>query len=199
MNKKLLTVLQAKCKDFGLSKAAIEDLAKTGSEGITDETSDEDIAKKADSLALFAKLMQAEVTRKAQKAEQPKPNSADAENGGGDGKANTGGDEPEWFKAFKAENDKKLSALETENATLKAERTKAERVALINSTAKGLGIPDFLMKHFAVADGADVEKVLTEYKQDLVTNKLMPADEASITSSSEQAAKDDAEAWAKSL
>ena len=199
MNKKLLTVLQDKCKDFGLSKTAIEDLCKTGSEGITDETSDEDIQKKADSLALFAKLMQAEVTRKAQKAEpQPKPKPTDG-NGGGSGKAEDGSDEPEWFKAFKAENDKKLSALETENATLKAERTKAERVALINSTAKGLGIPDFLMKHFSVADDVDVEKVLTEYKQDLVTNKLMSADEASITSSSEQAAKDDAEAWAKSL
>ena len=73
MNKKLFTVLQAKCKDFGLSKTAIEDLCKTGSEGINDETSEEDIEKRADSLASYAKLMQAEVTRKAQKPNPDKP------------------------------------------------------------------------------------------------------------------------------
>lgn len=38
MNKKLLTVLQAKCKDFGLSEKAIEDLATSAGEGLTDET-----------------------------------------------------------------------------------------------------------------------------------------------------------------
>lgn len=192
MNKKLLTVLQAKCKDFGLSKTAIEDLCKTGSEGITDETSEEDIEKRADSLASYAKLMQAEVTRKAQKPNPDKP--ADKPGEGKDGE-----DEPEWFKKYKTATDKKLADLETENATLKSEKSKAERTALINSTAKRLGIPSALMKHFSLEEDADVEKALTDFKQDLVTEKLMPADEADITSSSEQAAKDDAEAWAKTL
>ena len=63
MNKKLLSVLQAKCKDFGLSEKAIEDLATTASEGLNDESSDEDIEKVADSLVPYAKLMQAEATR----------------------------------------------------------------------------------------------------------------------------------------
>lgn len=192
MNKKLLTVLQAKCKDFGLSKTAIEDLCKTGSEGITDETSEEDIEKRADSLASYAKLMQAEVTRKAQK---PNPDKSTDK----PGEENNGEDEPEWFTKYKTATDKKLADLETENATLKSEKSKAERTALINSTAKRLGIPSFLMKRFSIADDADVEKELTEFKQDLITEKLMPADTADITSSSKQAAKDDAEAWAKSL
>lgn len=191
MNKKFLTVLQAKCKDFGLSKTAIEDLGKSGGEGITDETSDEDIEKRADSLVPYAKLMQAEVTRKAQK---PKPDPT-AYKPGADGED----EEPEWFKKYKTATDKKLSELETENATLKSEKSKAERTALINSTATRLGIPSFLMKRFSIADDADVEKELTEFKQDLITEKLMPAETADITSSSEQAAKDDAEAWAKSL
>ena len=108
-------------------------------------------------------------------------------------------DQPEWFKKFKAETDKKLTALVAENESLKAEKQKAERSANITATAKRLGIPDFLMKRFAIADDADIEKELTEYKQDLITNQLMPSTEASITSSSEQAAKDDAEAWAKKL
>ena len=58
MNKKLLKVLQDKCKDFGLTDKAIESLAEQGSDGLNDETSDEDIEKKADSLVPFAKLMQ---------------------------------------------------------------------------------------------------------------------------------------------
>lgn len=192
MNKRLLIVLQAKCKDFGLSKTAIEDLCKMGSEGINDETSEEDIEKRADSLASYAKLMQAEVTRKAQKLNPDKP--ADKP-----GEEKSGEDEPEWFKKYKTATDKKLATLETENAILKSEKSKADRTALINSTAKRLGIPSSLMKRFSIADDADIEKELTELKQDLITEKLMPVSTADITSSSEQAAKDDAEAWAKSL
>lgn len=192
MYKKLLTVLQAKCKDFGLSEKAIEDLATSGSEGLTDETSDEDIEKKADSLVPFAKLMQAEVTRKAQnKKSVEKP--AEAPKGG------NSEEEPEWFKTYKAEQEKQLKELKDENAAMKLEKSKAERGAAIAAKAKELGIPAFLMKHISLADDADIEKELTEYKQELVTNNLMPADKADIISSSEQAAKDDAKSWASKL
>lgn len=192
MNKKLLTVLQAKCKDFGLSEKAIEDLATSGSEGLTDETSDEDIEKKADSLVPYAKLMQAEVTRKAQnKKLVEKP--AEAPTGG------NSDEEPEWFKTYKAEQEKQLKELKDENAAMKLEKSKAERGDAIAAKAKELGIPDFLMKHISLADDADIEKELTDYKQELVTNNLMPADKADIISSSDQAAKDDAKTWANTL
>ena len=192
MNKKLLTVLQAKCKDFGLSEKAIEDLATSGSEGLTDETSDEDIEKKADSLVPFAKLMQAEVTRKAQN-KKPVEKPAEAPKGG------NSEEEPEWFKTYKAEQEKQLKELKDENAAMELEKSKAERGAAIAAKAKELGIPAFLMKHISLADDADIEKELTEYKQELVTNNLMPADKADIISSSEQAAKDDAKSWANAL
>lgn len=192
MNKKLLTVLQAKCKDFGLSEKAIEDLATSGSEGLTDETSDEDIEKKADSLVPYAKLMQAEVTRKAQN-KKPVEKPAEAPKGG------NSEEEPEWFKNYKAEQEKQLKELKDENAAMKLEKSKAERGAAIAAKAKELGIPDFLIKRISLADDADIEKELTEYKQELVTNNLMPADKADIISSSEQAAKDDAKSWANSL
>lgn len=192
MNKKLLTVLQAKCKDFGLSEKAIEDLATSGSEGLTDETSDEDIEKRADSLVPYAKLMQAEVTRKAQN-KKPVEKPAEAPKGG------NSEEEPEWFKTYKAEQEKQLKELKDENAAMKLEKSKAERGAAIAAKAKELGIPDFLMKHISLADDADIEKELTEYKQELVTNNLMPADKADIISSYEQAAKDDAKSWANSL
>lgn len=192
MIKKLLTVLQAKCKDFGLSEKAIEDLATSGSEGLTDETSDEDIEKKADSLVPFAKLMQAEVTRKAQN-KKPVEKPAEPPKGG------NSEEEPEWFKTYKAEQEKQLKELKDENAAMKLEKSKAERGAAIAAKAKELGIPDFLMKHISLADDADIEKELTEYKQELVTNSLMPADKADIISSSDEAAKDDAKRWANQL
>lgn len=195
MNKKLFNLVQDKCKDFGLSKKAIEDMVETISEGVDDETSDDELEVKANSVVPYAKLMQAEVTRKAQKnAVKTTPKTDDELK-----PQSVSDDEPEWFKKFKAETDKKLTALETENSNLKSEKLKAERKANINATAKRLGIPEFLIKRINIAEDADIEKELTEYKQDLVTNKLMPSNETSITSSSDEAAKDDANAWAKSL
>ena len=190
MIKKLLKVLQAKCKDFGLSEKAIEDLATSGSEGLKEDSSDEDIEKTADSLARYAKLMQAEVTRKSQKkvVEEPKPQDEEK-----------GSDEPEWFKNYKAEQERAMKELKDENSAMKLEKSKADRNATIAAKAKELGIPDFLMKRISIADDADIDKELTEYKQELVTNSLMPADKADILSSSEQAAKDDAKAWASTL
>lgn len=188
MNKKLLEKLQDKCKDFGLSEKAIEDLAELGSDGLTDETSDEDIEKKADSLVPTAKLLQAEVTRKAQKRTTTPPKTVENSD-----------EEPDWFKNYKEQQEKQMQELRNENAAMKAEKSKAERGAAIAAKAKELGIPDLMMKHFSIADDADIEKVLTEYKQDLITSKLMPAEKADILSSSEQAVKDDAKAWANSL
>ena len=192
MYKKLLTVLQAKCKDFGLSEKAIEDLATSGSEGLTDETSNEDIEKKADSLVPFAKLIQAEVTRKSQNKKPVEKPAEDTKGGNSD-------EEPDWFKTYKADQEKQLKELKDENAAMKLEKSKAERGAAIAAKAKELGIPAFLMKHISLADDADIEKELTEHKQELVTNNLMPADTANIISSSEQAAKDDAKLWANTL
>ena len=188
MNKKLLAKLQDKCKDFGLSEKAIEDLAELGSDGLTDETSDEDIEKKADSLVPHAKLLQAEVTRKSQKRTTTPPKTVENSE-----------EEPEWFKTYKAEQEKQLQELKNENAAMKAEKSKAERGAAIAAKAKELGIPDSLMKRFSIADDADIEKELTEYKQDLITNKLMPAEKVDILTSSEQAVKDDAKSWASTL
>lgn len=200
MNRKFFSILQDKCKDFGLSEKAIEDLAKAVGEGVTDETSDEDIQKLADSLVPYAKLMQAEVTRKAQKVVEPQPKPQETKpKGGGNGNNKDDDDVPEWFVKYKSETEASFAALRKENDELKAERTKTERASQIASMAKSLGIPDFLMKRVSIADGADIEKELTDYKQELVTNRLMPAEQADLRSSSDEAAKDEAKAWANAL
>lgn len=206
MNKKLLKALQDKCKDFGLTDKAIEELAESASEGLSDESSDEDINSAADSLVPYAKMMQGEITRKTRKqAPKPKttPKKDGDDDGDGDGDDDEGNDDgkkaPKWFRDYKKQNDKAIKDLQDENAALKAEKAKGERQTAITLKAKELGIPDFLMKRFSIADDADIEKELKEYKQDLVTNKLMPADKADILSSSQKAMEDDADEWAKSL
>lgn len=195
MKKKLLETLQAKCKDFGLSDKAIEDLANSASEGLSEQSKDEDIVKLVDSLVPYAKMMQAEVTRKAQK-QQPKEDKKQEETQ----KVVKGSEEePEWFRNYKSEQEKQIKALKDENEAFRLEKSKAERKATIASKAKELGIPDFLMKRVSFSDDADIEKELTEYKQELVASKLMPEDKADILSSSEQAAKDRAKAFVSSL
>ena len=203
MNKKLLNALQDKCKDFGLTEKAIEELAETVSEGLSDDASDEDIAQAADSLVPTAKIIQGEITRKTRK-QSPKPKPTPAKDVDDDGSGEGGDDDdgkpaPKWFRDYKKQNDAAIKALQDENAALKAEKAKGERTAAINLKAKELGIPDFLMKRFSLADDADIEQELKDYKQELVTNKLMPADKADILSSSQQAMEDDAASWAKSL
>ena len=55
------------------------------------------------------------------------------------------------------------------------------------------------MKRIAIADDADIAKELADFKQDLVSNNLMPKDAASETGQKEDAMKADAKAWAESL
>ncbi|EKC66961.1 hypothetical protein OBE_05683, partial [human gut metagenome] len=62
-----------------------------------------------------------------------------------------------------------------------------------------LGIPDYLMKRVSFAEDADLDKELADYKQELVTNNLMPKEQAHETGSSKEAMEADAKAWAESL
>jgi hypothetical protein len=199
MKKKLLTLLTGKCKDMGLTEKALGELVELGSEGLSDDASDEDIAKKVDSLVPYAKAMQAEITRKTKKKQSTTKQSTEDGEGEGEGEGKGGNDVPEWFKAEMQKRDKQISDLIKENETLKSNETKKSRSEQIAAKAKELGIPDFLMKRFSIADDADIEKELTEYAQDLVNNKLMPKDGAHELSSSEEAMRNDAKAWAESL
>ena len=189
MNKKLLMLVQDKCKDMGLTPKAIEELVSAGGEGLTDESSEEDIEKEANRLLPYAKMMQSEGTRWAQKV-QPK------EEGGKKGDNAT---EPAWFTDYKKVNETRLADLEKENTTLKNEKKVTQRGAIIKAKATELGIPDYLMKRFHIADDADLNKELTDYKQDLVTNKLMSADTGGEKGNFEELAKEDAKAWAAKL
>ena len=191
MKKKFRKLLSEKCKDMGLTDKALDDLVEIGAEGLADDASDEDIAAKVDSLVPYAKAMQGEITRKTQRpkpqSKKPQSNDEGEDEGGNEDEA------PEWFKPFQ----KKLTDLETENAALKAAKT--TRQAEISAKSKKLGIPDYVMKRVSFAEDADLDKELADYKQELVTNNLMPKEQGHETGSSKEAMEADAKAWAESL
>lgn len=201
MKKKFLQFLSEKIKDFGLSEKAISELVDAGCDGLTDESSDDDIKAKVDSVVPFAKAMQGEFTRKVQEAKQSQKQSRKD----GEGEGNKGGDGNDFramldeLKQQQQQMNEYFASMKAENEALKAAEAKKSREAKITATAKELGIPDFLMKRFNIADDADLVKELTEFKQDLVTAKLMPANSAGELGTTDQAMKDSAKAWAQGL
>ena len=190
MKKKFLTALSVKCKSYGLTDKALDELVELGSKDLAEDATDEDIEKAVDLLVPFAKAMQGEITRKTSKKKPSiKPSDDEGDDEGNDEKA------PKWFAPYK----EKIEALETENAALKAKEKANERASLISEKAKKLGIPDYLMKRVSFADDADIDKELEEYKQELVSNNLVPKEQANEKGTKEEAMKAAADAWAKTL
>lgn len=194
MKKKLLAALTAKCKQYGLTPKAIEELVEIGASDLTEEATDDEIAAKVDSLVPYAKAMQGEITRKSRKKSSAKPSKDEGDGEEEDGETGED-DEPAWMKKV----NERLDALETENKTLKEEKAKTERVSLIADKAKKLGIPEYLVKRMSFAEDADLDKELSDLKQDLVNNNLMPKDRSHELGTSEEEAKAAAEAWAQTL
>jgi len=195
MKTKLRKTVSELCKDMGLTDKALDELTEIGAQGLAADASDEDIKKAADSLVPYAKMMQGEITRKMRKTNHNQTPKSDGE--GGDE-----GDDDAIAQAIAkqlAPFKEQLEKLQSENDALKAEKAKGERSALIAAEAKKLGIPEYLMKRIAIADDADIAKELADFKQDLVSNNLMPKDAASETGQKEDAMKADAKAWAESL
>lgn len=195
MNTKLFEVLKTKCKSFGLTKKALEELTELGSSELTDESTDEEIAAKADLLVPYAKAMQGEITRKTRKSSTKKQSEDE-----GDGEDESDTDMPAWFKTYQQKNDARIAAIEQENTTLKAEKAATERATTIADKAKKLGIPEFMVKRLHIADDADIDAELTNFKQELVNNSLMPKGQAHEAGKVDLTqAKEDAKTWAAGL
>lgn len=201
MNTKLRKTISELCKDMGLTEKALDELAELGSQGLSDTSTDEEIKNAADLLVPYAKLMQGEITRKTRQHNQAGRSKKKGKTDEGDDDDDDDANEGiaalirEQLKPLKDEID----ALKGESANLKAEKAKGERNALIAAKAKELGIPDYLLKRIAIADDEDYEKALSEFKQDLVNNNLMPKDAASVTAGTTDQMKAAAKTWAESL
>jgi len=196
MNEKVFKAINERCKDMGLTSKAIKEYAERASEGLAEDATDEDIETVVDSVVAFAKITQGEITRKTrrQQTQANKPNEGEDEG------ANLQATVKAMLEKELSGVNAKITALKTENEQLKAEKAKSERNAVIAEKAKELGIPQFLVKHLAIADDADIEKALGEIKQDLVNGSLMPKEAANETGAKpNEQMKADAKAWAENL
>ena len=194
MKIKFKKALSEKLKDMGLTEKAIDDLVELGCKGLKDDSSDEDINAAVDLLVPYAKVMQGEITRKTRKPNHQTKTTEEVE---------VEGEQDAKIAAIIAKQlaplTQSINDLQAENEALKAAKAKGERDAQIAEKAKKLGIPEFLLKDRTFPEDADLDKVLGDFKNELVSHNLMPKGAAQETGKVEDQMKADADAWAKGL
>ena len=196
MNKKLLENLKAKCKDMGLSEAALEQIAGIASNGLEETATDEAIEERAKQYVPILQAMQGEATRWAQKNKQepltpptpPAPPQPKL-------------DEAEPWKAAIAEIEKKYAGvMETQNNSIKELQAKlaaSERTGVIAAAMKKLGLTEADMEFVSIPADANIDEYLGKYKQSLVNRGLKPADPNASKEAKDKAESDMADAMLK--
>lgn len=195
MNKKLLENLKAKCKDMGLSEAALEQIAGIASNGLEETATDEAIEERAKQYVPILQAMQGEATRWAQKKQEPPtPPTPPAP-------PQPKPDEAEPWKAAIAEIEKKYAdVMETQNNTiaeLQAKLAASERTGVIAAAMKKLGLTEADMEFVSIPADANIDEYLGKYKQSLVNRGLKPADPNASKEAKDKAESDMADAMLK--
>lgn len=196
MNKKLLETLKAKCKDMGLSEAALEQIAGIASNGLEETATDEAIEERAKQYVPILQAMQGEATRWAQKNKQepPTPPTPPAP-------PQPKLDEAEPWEAAIAEIEKKYAGvMETQNTTIKELQAKlaaSERTGVIAAAMKKLGLTEADMEFVSIPADANIDEYLGKYKQSLVNRGLKPADPNASKEAKDKAESDMADAMLK--
>ena len=196
MNKKLLENLKAKCKDMGLSDAALEQIAGIASNGLDEAATDEAIEERAKQYVPVLQAMQSEATRWAQKNRQEpptpptpptppptKPNEA----------------EP-WRAAIEEAQKQYTEAMQKQGETiakLQAQLAQSERTGVIAAACKKLGLTDADMEFVSIPADANIDEYLGKYKQSLVNRGLKPADPHATKEAKAKAESEMAEAMLK--
>ena len=196
MNKKLLENLKAKCKDMGLSEAALEQIAGIASNGLEETATDEAIEERAKQYVPILQAMQGEATRWAQKNKQepltpptppapPQPKLDEAE---------------PWKAAIEEIEKKYAGVMETQNTTireLQAKLAASERTGVITAAMKKLGLTEADMEFVSIPADANIDEYLGKYKQSLVNRGLKPADPNASKEAKDKAESDMADAMLK--
>ncbi len=201
MKQKVTNALKTKYANLGLGDTILGKVADAiVASGVTDETLEVVVAGYEPVLRIMqsegdsyrratAKLEKELEEARKHHQDEPKPNPSDR-------------DEPEWFKKYKEEQEKKLKEISDENEKFKAERTKAERSLLISTKARELGIPDWrIAEGFVITDDMDetaISNHLATIKQNIVGHSL-PEHNDFRASTSNDAVKEEAKAWAERL
>lgn len=182
MNKDLFVKVKKLCKDTGLSEKYLKAITEKMGGSIEDDSTDEAaIDEMANQIADIAKETQGEATRWAGKKEPKDPK------------------EPTDPKDPANDADARIKALEDEIAGLKGNKEKEDRAAAIKDAQAKHGIPDWRMKGLVVPEDQEPDKYLAEIKQDLINQKLMPADTEGVKVASETATNEYADSLLESI
>ena len=185
MNKKLLELLVAKCKDMGLSEESIQKIAGIASNGLADDATDEVIETRANEYLPILKAMQGEATRWAQN-KSLKPQQQQEE------KLNEASIDAIITKV--TENlSSKIEEQNTVIGNLQKQLGESQRNVVIASEMQKLGLTEADMEFVTIPADVNVGEYLGKYKQSLVDRGLKPVDSSVSKEAREKAESDLAE------
>lgn len=177
MKEKILSMLKTKYSDLGFSKQVLDGVAAYLAKTVTEEAQIEAVVTDVEPIL---RTLQSDTDRMRTELNSVKTQNEDLKK---KIESTTKQDdtkkeeEPEWFKAYKEQQESRFNQIKQENESFKQEKAKAARVNLIETKAKELGIPDWRMKEgFTIADDADEAAIvqhLTGVQKNLVTAGLM--------------------------
>lgn len=167
MNKKLLELLVAKCKDMGLSEESIQKIAGIASNGLADDATDEVIETRANEYLPILKTMQGEATRWAQN-KNPKTQQQEE-------KLNEASIEA-IIKKVTENLSTKIDEQNTVIGNLQKQLGESQRNVVIANEMQKLGLTEADMEFVTIPADANVVEYLGKYKQSLVDRGLKPVD-----------------------
>ena len=202
MKDKIFQQLKQKYSNLGLAedvlKSVAESLAATGI--VNDENLDTIVAGQG----VMLKSYQSSIDKVRTEGANWKRELDELKGKGGGQQQQPGKDEePEWFKKYRKEQEKKISELTAANEQAKAEKARAERNNLILNTAKKLKISqERIDEGFAIADDLDeagIETYLAKVKKNEVAKGLEEGSSAFTLSNQAENSKELAKEWASTL
>ena len=167
MKDKILSALKTKYKNLGFGDKAFEGVAVYLSGSVTEESQIETAIAGVETIL---KSFQGDIDKvRTEKSElQRKYDELERSQGGTPKKEDEPDQMPDWFKAYKEEQDRKLEALQGENEKIKKEKDLASRQSFISGELKRLGIDERDLEFLSIPDSLDndgISKHLTNYKQ----------------------------------
>lgn len=179
MKEKIFSNLKTKYSDLGFSKQILDGVAAYLAKTVTEEAQIEAVVADVEPIL---RILQSDTDRIRTELNSVKTQNEDLKKKIESMTKEEGGftrreEEPEWFKAYKEQQESRFNQIQEENESFKQEKAKAARVNLIETKARELGIPDWRMKEgFTIADDADEAAIvqhLTGVQKNLVTAGLM--------------------------
>lgn len=200
MKEKIFNALKQKYSNLGLGDETLmsvaESLAATGI--VTDDNLDTVVAGQG----VMLKSYQSTFDKMRTESANYKKEIETLKNKGGNNNEPDKNEMPEWFKAYKKEQEEKLNTLITDKQKAEAEKAAQQRRTMILDKAKALGISaKRIDEGFAISDDMD-EKAIDTYLEKVKTNdKARNLEENSpfrLSTTTEENNKM-AEEWANSL